>query len=68
MINYNLAEKVEVTTDKNLVNALLKEDWLLVDVVPTYKKEYLFLLFFVDESRYRILDKDNRPMMKEEYK
>lgn len=65
MINYNLAEKVEVTTDKNLVNTLLKEGWFLVDVVPTFKKEYSFLLFHVDESRYRILDKENRPMTRE---
>ena len=56
-MNLTLAEKVEVTTDKNLVNTLLKEDWLLIDVIPTFKKEYLFLLFHVDESRFQILDK-----------
>lgn len=51
MICFECAEKVEVTTDKNIVNTLLGEGWAIVDVLPTYKKEYLFLLARYDERR-----------------
>ena len=51
MISYECADKVEITTDKNIVNTLLSEGWAIVDVLPTYKKEYLFLLARYDERR-----------------
>lgn len=51
MICYEYADKVEITTDKNIVNALLDEGWAIADVIPTYKKEFLFLLARYDERR-----------------
>ena len=51
MICFECADKVEVTTDKNIVNALLEEGWAIIDVISTYKKEYLFLLGRYDEQR-----------------
>ena len=54
-MNFNFADKIEVTTDKNLVNALLKEGWFLVDVVATFKKEYSFLLVHMNESASKVI-------------
>lgn len=48
-------EKVEITTDKNVVNALLKDGWYLVDVISTFKREYLFLLGFCNDFRAELL-------------
>ena len=50
-MNLCLADKVEITTDKNIVNALLDEGWVLLEVVANFKKEYSFLLVSYDESR-----------------
>ena len=44
-------EKIETTTDKNVVNTLLEQGWVLIDVVSTFKKEFLFLLAFCNERR-----------------
>ena len=51
MFNISLASKVEVTTDKNIVNELLNDGWAIVDVLVTYKKDFLFLLAYFSEAR-----------------
>ena len=51
MFNISLASKVEVTTDKNIVNELLRDGWAIINVIATYKKEYLFLLGYFREVR-----------------
>lgn len=47
----SFVEKVEMTTDKNVVNTLLEKGWVILDVVSTFKKEFLFLLAFCNENR-----------------
>lgn len=47
----SFVEKIEMTTDKNVVNSLLERGWVILDVVSTFKKEFLFLLAFCNEMR-----------------
>lgn len=51
MFCFECADKVEVTTDKNIVNELLRDGWAIIDVIATHKKEYLFLLGYFSEVR-----------------
>lgn len=53
----NVAQ-VEVTIDKEQVNALLNDGWFLIDAIATHRKEYLFLLGRFDENRSQLLRKD----------
>ena len=39
-----VVDKVETTTDKNVANALLDKGWVLLEVVVTFKKEFLWCM------------------------
>ena len=45
--------KVEVTTDKDVVNKLLADGWYLVDAI-IHKSEYLFLLALAEDLRIEL--------------
>ena len=52
---YGNVGKVEITTDKNVVNTLLEDGWFLVDVITTSRREFLFLLGFCQDIRAELL-------------
>lgn len=44
MFCYECADKVEVTTDKNIVNELLRDGRAIIDVIATHKKRIFVLV------------------------
>ena len=56
----SFVSKIETTTDKNVVNALLEQGWVLIDVVATFKKEFLFLLALCNGNRTAMTGQEKR--------
>ena len=61
MVYFGDVRKIEVTTDKDKVNELLNEDWLLLSAIETATHEFIFLVGLYDYSSEEFLGRRRKP-------